>query len=101
MLEKVQKQRTFYGYDLPQTWKDKYLTLAKEAEAARFSIYMVGLVSKKLTKDWTPTQRAADCRCEVASLRAFAGDQHEKEWIPAALYDKCMDCVLKRGQIQV
>ena len=84
------------GMDIPMEMAEMVAQLSKQAESARFSVYMCGLCTRKITADYTEVQRAVDCRREVAVLRGVIGDQKESEWIPAPLLARCSQFVARR-----
>ena len=85
-----------FGVDPAPEWVKDCEQIRCDAETARFSICMVGMCAKKITKTYNETARSAEVKKEMAALRLVIGDRQESKYVPKALLERCVAMALKK-----
>ena len=75
---------------------DAQVKLQKQAESARFCVYMIGLCGKPVSQSWPEAQRAVDIKREMSVLRSKIGMGKDLERVPKPLYTKLVAWVTSK-----
>ena len=87
--------RVEYGAGKNAEWEAKFDDVRRNTEAARFCVYTLGLMNKKLSDKYTEQQRGTDVKREIASLRAICGSRGEDKYVPKSLLTQLCKWVTK------
>ena len=85
-----------FGLDPDEAWDTDMKNLQKHAELARFSIAVIALHHKKMTKAYNESNRSTDVKKEMSFLRVIVGDKEEKNWVAKPLLERCVAMAMKK-----